>query len=137
MPVGRQAPTRRTRADGEARSLPFDDDTTRATALATLGCAVARLGSRSARRVALASGGPSVPLGVLDRAKREIYIVLRPVQMSGCGALEPQNRFNGGLFEPRELFEGKEELATVDEHPEAMLGNVGDFSGRNGGARHP
>ena len=50
--------------------------------------------------------------------------------MSWGGALEPQNRFNGGLLEPGEVCEGKEELAIVNEHPEAVLGNVGDFQRR-------
>ncbi len=38
--------------------------------------------------------------------------------------LESTNCFYGRLLEPRELVEREEELATVDQHPEAMLGDV-------------
>jgi hypothetical protein len=57
--------------------------------------------------------------------------------MSRRGLFDAENPFNRGPLEPRELLKRKKELNAVDEHPEPVLGNVGDLSGRSGGSRHP
>lgn len=93
-------------------------------------------GAWFASREASEPRGQGVALGVLDRVEREIDVKLWPMQMTGRWPLEPQDRVDWGALEPREFVEGNEQLAIVDEHPEAVLGDVRDFSCRSGAARH-
>jgi hypothetical protein len=42
--------------------------------------------------------------------------------MSRRQLFDPEDLFNRGLLEPRELLKRKKELTAIDEHPESVLG---------------
>ena len=68
------------------------------------------------------------PLSLLEK-DRIIEEILDEV--FGLGPLEPQDRLDGGRPEPRKLLERKIELPPIQQHPESMLGDVGDLSARS------
>lgn len=82
------------------------------------------------------SGLEGVSLGMLKRVDGQIDIEIWPAQVRWGWPLHVKDRVDGGLLEPGELLERQEQFAAVDEHPEAVLGDVGDLSGRSGCSRH-
>jgi hypothetical protein len=73
---------------------------------------------------------------MLDRVDREVNIEVGPVQVMGLWPLEVEDRFYRRFREPREFRERHEELAIVNEQPDAVPRDVRDLSCRNGRSRH-
>ena len=56
--------------------------------------------------------------------------------MSRRGPLNIRKLLNRRLPEPGKLIEGKKQLLRVQQQPEAVLGDVRNFSGRSDSSRH-
>lgn len=58
---------------------------------------------------------------MLDGVDREVDVEPRPAQVSRMRTLDLENLADRGVQEPGAFRVGKEELAIVDEDPEAVL----------------
>jgi hypothetical protein len=65
---------------------------------------------------------------MLDRLDGQVDIEIRPVEVSRTRPLEPKYGLDRSALEPREVFEGKEQLVIVQQQPEPMLGDVRDLN---------
>ena len=67
-------------------------------------------------------GFERVTLGVLDRVDGQIDVEVGPTKVSRRRPLKAEDRLDRGALEPREIFEPQEQLASVEQQPEAVLG---------------
>jgi hypothetical protein len=62
------------------------------------------------------------------RLNRQVNIQIRPIQVVGARSKDVKDLLNCGCLEPRKLGIRKCKLLIVNKHPEAMAGNICDFS---------
>lgn len=70
-------------------------------------------------------------LGVVDALDREVDVEIGPVEMMRVRKLNVAELANRHFAEPGEVVEGEEALAVVEQQPEAVLRDVGDFNDRS------
>jgi hypothetical protein len=68
---------------------------------------------------------------MLDRIDREIDVELGPVEMPGMRERDIDELADRRLAEPREIGLGHEELALIDQEPEAVPRDVADLNARS------
>ena len=68
------------------------------------------------------------PFRMAYRLNRQVNIQIRPIQVVGARSKDVEDLLNCGCLEPRKLGIWKFKLPIVNKHPDAMAGNICDFS---------
>lgn len=63
-----------------------------------------------------------------DGLEAKIDVQVRPVEVVWRWLFDVEDLGDGGVFEPRKVIEGQEQLPIPAEDPDAMLRDVGDFN---------
>lgn len=79
--------------------------------------------------------GQRISLGFGQRFEFEIDIQIRPMKVMAVMKLDAQYLTDFRILEPGIVIEGQEVLAVCYQEPEAVGGNMADFSDRNAFAR--
>jgi hypothetical protein len=62
------------------------------------------------------------------RLNGQINVQIRPIEMVGRGSHDVEDLLNRSRLEPRKLGIRKRQFLIINQHPDAMAGNIRDLS---------